>query len=326
MEVGDLSNQLNLRRLIGSYGLVLILLLLLLLFTALAPTFFSFPTLVNVSRQVATIGICAVGMTIVMISGGLDLSIGSVLGLVNIVGAKLIVEAGIHPVAAIGICLLLAAGIGVINAFWITVVDIPPLIATLGMMTSLRGVSYVLSGGRPIWGFSDGFRMIGRGYVAGIPIPVLVMLGVFLAGWAFLNFTRHGRFVYGIGGSETAARRSGISVIRTKFLVYILSSVLAALAGLLVLSRLNAGLPTTGTGLEMEVVTAVVLGGVSIYGGKGSVGGVFVGVFIMGVLSIGMTYLNVTEYVQLVIRGLVLLVAIGLGNLSRDRQAATAAA
>lgn len=325
MEIRSPSTDTDLRSLVASYGLLLILLLLLSFFTVLAPSFFSIPTLVNVSRQVATIGICAVGMTIVMICGGLDLSIGSLVGLVNIVGAKLIVDAGIHPIVAVIVCLLLAVVIGVVNAFWITVVNIPPLIATLGMMTSLRGVSYVLSEGRPIWGFSDGFRLMGRGYVAGIPNPVLVMLGVFVAGWGFLNFTRQGRFVYGIGGSETAARRSGINVVRTRFLVYVISSVLAAVAGLLVLSRLNAGLPTTGTGLEMEVVTAVVLGGVSIYGGKGSVGGVFIGVFIMGVLSIGMTYLNVTEYVQLVIRGLVLLVAIGLGNLSKKDHTATVA-
>jgi len=301
----------------GNYGIVFILFLLLLIFSTLAPSFMSIATIVNISRQIATIGICAVGMTFVMLSGGIDFSIGSLLALINIVCAKLIVEHGINPINAVLICFIIAVIVGSINAFWITVVNIPPLITTLGMMTILRGLAYVLSGGHAIWGFSNTFRAVGRGYIGVFPIPFIIMFAMFIFGWFFLTRTRFGRFVYGIGGSESAAKQAGINVTRMKYFVYVICSVLTALAGILLLSRLNAGLPKTGSGLEMEVVTAVVLGGVSIYGGKGSIVGVFLEVVIMGVLTNGMTYLNVTEHVQLVIRGLVLLVAIGLDNISK---------
>lgn len=309
--------RLSSRRVIANYGIILVLLLLILVFTALSPSFLSVPTMINIARQIATVGICAVGVTIVMISGGIDFSIGSLLALVNIVCAKLIVDYSISPAVAVLIGLLMAIIIGFINAFWITVVDIPPLITTLGMMTSMRGLAYVLSGGHAIRGFGDGFRSLGRGSIGFVPVPVIVMGVVFILGWLFLTRTRYGRFVYGMGSSEEAARSSGVDVVKMKFLVYGISGFLAAVAGVLLLSRLNTGLPKTGTGLEMEVVTAVVLGGVSIYGGKGSIFGVFVGVIIMGVLTTGMTYLNVTEYVQLFVRGLVLLLAIGFDNLSK---------
>lgn len=306
--------------LVGNYGIVFVLLALVVVLSLFAPSFLSVATLVNISRQIATIGICAVGMTIVMVSGGIDLSIGALMAVVNIVCAKLIVENGVHPVPAVLACIVVAAAVGALNAFWITIVKIPPLIATLGTMTSLRGLAYTLSGGRSVWGLGDGFGVLGRGQLGIVPIPFAIMAVMFVLGWFFLLHTRYGRFVYGMGGNEAAARRAGISVRKMKFLVYIVCSVITAIAGILLLSRLNTGLPKTGSGLEMEVVTAVVLGGVSIYGGKGSILGVFFGVVIMGVLTNGMTYLNITEYLQLVIRGFVLLVAIGFGHLSRKNR------
>lgn len=308
---------------LANYGLMVVLFFLLATFSLMAPSFLSVSTGINIARQVATIGVCAVGMTIVMIGGGVDFSIGSLVGLVNIVCAKLIVEQNYHPLAAVIICLVLAVGVGAINGFWIVVLKIPPLITTLAMLTSMRGLSYVLSGGRPIWGFGARFRLIGRGQIFGLPIPMLIMLGTFFLGWFFLTRTRYGRYIYGMGGSESAAVRSGVNVIRMKFLIYCICSFTAALAGIMVLARLNTGLPATGTGLEMEVVTAVVLGGVSIYGGKGSIFGVLLGVLIMGVLANGMIYLNVTEYLQLVIRGVVLLVAIGIGNVANGQRPVT---
>ncbi len=305
------------RKFFSNYGILLILFFLLLLFSLIEPAFLQASNLVNIVRQVATMGICAVGMTMVMLTGGIDLSIGSLMALINILCAKLIVEFGFSPIFAILLCILASMLVGALNAFLITIIDIPPLITTLGIMTSLRGLAYLLSNGRSIWGFGDGFRGIGRGHIGFIPIPVIVMLGLFILGWFFLNYTRYGRYIYGIGCDEEAAHLSGIGVKKIKFMVYMISSVLTAIAGILLLSRLNTGLPKTGTGLEMEVVTAVVLGGVSIYGGKGSFFGVFVGVMIMGVLTNGMIYLNITEYLQLVIRGFVLLFAIGMENIAK---------
>ncbi len=308
------------RNIFNNYGIILILLFLLLLFSLMEPDFLQVSNLINIVRQVATMGICAVGMTMVMLTGGIDLSIGSLMGLVNIACAKFIVEQGLHPMLAIVFCLVIAVFVGAVNAFLITVIDIPPLISTLGILTSLRGLSYLMCDGRSIRGFGDGFRSIGRGSIGFIPNPVVVMLLLFVLGWLFLNYTRYGRFIYGIGCDEEAARLSGINVMKMKFMVYIICSVLTAISGILLLSRLNTGMPKTGTGLEMEVVTAVVLGGVSIYGGKGSFFGVFVGVMIMGVLTNGMIYLNITEYMQLVIRGFVLLFAIGLDNVTKRNQ------
>jgi len=305
------------RKPFNNFGIILFLFLLVLLFSLIEPAFLQASNLVNIMRQVATMGICAVGMTMVMLTGGIDLSIGSLMGIINIACAKFIVEQGMHPLAAISACLLIAVLVGAVNAFLVTVIDIPPLITTLGIMTSLRGLAYFFSNGRSIWGFGDGFRSIGREYLGFIPIPVVVMLLIFLLGGVFLNHTRYGRYIYGIGCDENAARLSGINVIKMKFIVYIICSVLTAIAGILLLSRLNTGLPKTGTGLEMEVITAVVLGGVSIHGGKGNFFGVFVGVLIMGVLTNGMMYLNITEYIQLVIRGFVLLFAIGLDNMTK---------
>lgn len=305
------------RRFFNNYGILIILFFLLGLFSLIEPAFLQASNLVNIIRQVATMGICAVGMTMVMLTGGIDLSIGSLMAFVNILCAKLIIELGLDPMLAIFLCIAASMLIGALNAFLITVIEIPPLITTLGVMTSLRGLAYLLSDGKSIWGFGDGFRGIGRGHLGFIPIPVVVMLMVFVLGWYFLNYTRYGRYIYGIGCDEEAAHLSGINVKKMKFMVYMMSSVLTAVAGILLLSRLNTGLPKTGTGLEMEVVTAVVLGGVSIYGGKGSFFGVFVGVLIMGVLTNGMIYLNITEYLQLVIRGFVLLFAIGMENITK---------
>ncbi|KPJ88135.1 MAG: ribose ABC transporter permease [Spirochaetes bacterium DG_61] len=298
------------------YGILAVLIVLVIFFSLTTSAFLKTENLFNITRQVAMLGISAVGMSFVILTAGIDLSVGSLMSLTNVVCAKLMVEGGVHPVLAVFITLLMTCIIGMINGTIITLANIPPLITTLGMMTTLRGISYVLCSGYPIWGFPERFRVLGQGYVGPIPIPVIIMILIFIIGWIFLNKTMYGRYVYGIGGNEEASRLSGINVRNMKYMVYILCSFLTGVASMIMLSRINTGQPKVGSGFELEVITAVVLGGVSIFGGQGKLIGVFIGVLIMGVLSNGMIIMNISEYWQLVVRGLVLLAAVGVDNLS----------
>jgi len=297
-----------------SYAISLVFLMLLLVFSLTSSTFFRAENLFNVTRQVAMLGISAVGMTFVILAGGIDLSVGSLLSLVSVVCAKLMVEVGLNPGMAVFLTLLMSCGVGALNAFFINEINVPPLITTLGTMTILRGASYVLSTGRHIWGFPDQFRIIGQGYLGPIPIPVILMGLIFIFGWVFLSRTPFGRWTYGIGNNEEATRLSGINVKKMKYLLYILSSLLTGIAGIILLSRMSSGQPKVGTGYELEVVTAVVLGGVSIFGGQGKLLGVLFGVLIIGVLENGMILVNISDYYQQIILGFVLLAAVGFDN------------
>ena len=299
---------------IQSYAITIVFLVLFLFFSITSRTFCTVDNLFNVARQVAMLGISAVGMAFVILSGGIDLSVGSLLSLVSVVCAKFMVDLGLNPFAAVLMVLLLSCLIGLFNAFFIIEINIPPLITTLGTMTILRGTSYVLSDGKHIWGFPDSFRIIGQGYVFSIPIPLLIMSGIFIFGWLFLYKTPYGRWTYGIGNNEEATRLSGINVKKVKYIIYMLSSLFSGLAGVVLLSRMGSGQPKVGTGYEMEVVTAVVLGGVSIFGGEGKLFGVLFGVLIIGVLENGMILLNVSDYYQQIILGFVLLLAVGFDN------------
>jgi ribose transport system permease protein len=302
------------------YGIAVVLIVLIIFFSVATDSFLRTENLWNVTRQVAMLGISAVGMSCVILTAGIDLSVGSLMSLTNIFCATLMVRAGIHPVISVVLTLILAVFVGFVNGVFINEFDVPPLITTLGMMTSLRGLSYVLCGGMPIFGFPDHFRILGQGYIGKIPIPVIIMLCIFILGWIFLNKVRYGRYIYGLGGNEEAARLSGINVKHMKYMVYMLSAFLTGIASIIMLSRINTGQPKIGTGFEMQVITAVVLGGVSIFGGQGKLFSVFLGVLIMGVLANGMILMNVSEYYQMVTRGAVLLTAVVFDNLSkRDR-------
>ena len=297
-----------------NYAISLVFLLLVIFFSLTSPVFFRAENLFNVTRQVAMLGISAVGMTFVILAGGIDLSVGSLLSLVSVVCAKLMVEVGFSPTISVILTLLMCSFVGLLNAFFINEINIPPLITTLGTMTILRGTSYVLSTGRHIWGFPDSFRFLGQGYLGPIPVPVIIMVLIFLFGWIFLSRTPFGRWTYGIGNNEEATRLSGINIKKMKYLLYLLSSLMTGIAGIILLSRMSSGQPKVGTGYELEVVTAVVLGGVSIFGGEGKLLGVLFGVLIIGVLENGMILLNVSDYYQQIILGFVLLAAVGFDN------------
>ncbi len=311
-----MKNNINLKFL-KNYGILFVLVVLVVVFSIISDAFLTTNNLLNIARQVAMLGISSVGMTLVIMTGGIDLSVGSLMSLLNIVCALFMVQLGINPVFAVIFSLVLSIIIGGLSGLIITRLNIPPLITTLAMMTSLRGVSYLLCGGIPVWGFPESFRVLGQGYVGIIPIPVIIMIVVFIVGWVFLNRTSTGVYIYGIGGNEEATRLSGINVGNVKVLVYALSSFLTGIASIIMLSRLNSGQPVVGVGFELQVITAVVLGGVSIMGGEGNLIGVFLGVLIIGVLNNGMVIVNINEYYQRVASGLVLLLAVIMDNASK---------
>ncbi|MBB5701992.1 ribose transport system permease protein [Ochrobactrum daejeonense] len=302
----------NIRSIISRYGMAVVLLFLLVFFSFATDAFLSQQNITNVLRQVAMLGIASVGMALVVLTGGIDLSVGSVIALVGVVVALAMTALGLNVYAACLLGIATGAFVGLINGLAVTAFAIPPLIATLAMLTAVRGVVYILSGGLPIFGFPPEFSVFGRGMVGFIPVSVLTMIAVLAIGWILLNRTRYGRYLYAIGGNQEAARLSGISVNFNLIITYVLAGIFSAIAGIIMLSRLNSAQPNVATGFEMDVITAVVLGGISISGGEGRFSGVIFGILIIGVLSNGMILLNVQDYWQLVIKGAVLMLAVGL--------------
>ena len=311
----------KLKSMLGSYGIIFVLILLIAVFACLTDRFLMPNNIFNILRQSSIVGIISVGMTFVMLTGGIDLSCGSIVG-ASCVGAALLMTAAKpwHPVLACVVMVAFGTILGVANAFFIAQLKVPPFIATLGTMTSVRGIAYIITGGLPVFGFNRSFTVIGQGYVGVVPIPVIIMVVVFAFGIIFLNKTRMGRHIYGVGGNEEAARLSGVNVKKIKYLVYGVSGFMSSLAGVVLLARVNSGKPNAGTGYEMDVITGVVLGGVSMSGGQGRLIMVVVGVLIMGILTNGMTMLTINEYVQQFIKGLVLIGAVALDSFIKEQR------
>ena len=311
----------KLKSMLGSYGIIFVLILLVAVFASLSPRFLSPDNIFNVLRQVSIVGIISVGMTFVMLTGGIDLSCGSMVGASCVGAALLMTKASMHPVLACVIMACFGTVLGLGNAFFISQFKVPPFIATLGMMTSVRGIAYIITGGLPVFGFNRSFTVLGQGYFGIVPIPVIVMIIVFTFGIIFLAKTRLGRHIYGVGGNEEASRLSGVHVKKIKYLVYGLAGFMSSLAGVVLLARVNSGQPNAGTGYEMDVITGVVLGGVSMSGGQGRLIMVVVGVMIMGILTNGMTMLTINEYVQQFVKGMVLIGAVALDSLIKTQKA-----
>ncbi len=296
-----------------TYGILIFLIILFVVLSISSPYFLTVDNLTKVLRQVAVVGIVTVGMTMVILTGGIDLSVGAILGLTSVILAKLMVS-GISIFPAIIVTLISGMVLGLFNGFLINKIKISPLITTLGTMTIFSGITYIITGGGTIYGFPKGFSFIGQGYFLRVPVPIIILAIIYIIGFFVLNSTRFGRYVYGIGANEKASVLSGVDVTKMKYIVYMISGLLASLASVVMLSRINSALPNTGVGLEFNVVTAVVLGGVSVNGGEGKLQGVIIGLLIIGILENGMILLDVGEYVQTVVKGAVLLTAVGIDN------------
>lgn len=299
------------------FTLLFTLLVLILAFSLLSPFFLSRSNLLNVMRQVSTNAICAVGMTMIIVLGDIDLSVGSSLAFLSVVGAMVFraLSAGIPGPAAAALTLAAVMAVGAaIGCFSGTITAkgrIPAFVTTLALMEGLRGLGYIITGGSPIAISSPDFKLFGSGWVADfIPIPVVVMLLVVLFGAFLTKHTRFGRHIYAIGGNEQASRWSGIHTARVKILVFTIAGALYGLAAMVLAGRLGGGYPATAVGSEMDAIAATILGGTSLSGGKGTILGTLIGVMIIGVINNGLTLLDVSTYWQQVLMGTIILVAV----------------
>lgn len=286
--------------------------------TIINPRFLSFNNVLNVLRQASVNAVISIGMTLVILTGGIDLSVGSILAICGAVCAKLML-AGINPILAIILTLVLGGVIGAINGGLVSYCKLQPFIVTLVTMTFLRGATMVFSNGKPIPVRDGGaiFDGIGGGYLLNIPIPVYIEVGLFILVYFILKNLKFGRYIYAIGGNEEATKLSGINTNKYKSLVYAVSGFMSALAGIIVTSRLYSAQPTAGSGYELDAIAAVVLGGTSLVGGIGKITGTALGVIIIGVLGNAFNILNVPSYYQMIAKALVILIAVLMDKKSK---------
>ncbi len=266
-------NSVNKKKLIGQlniYRSVLILLVICVFATILSPSFLSVANLFNVFKQITVAGIVGCGMTFVILTGGIDLSVGSILGLAGVLASGILESTG-NAGAAILVALAVGIGCGAVNGFFVAVCEIPPFISTLGMMTLLRGCILVYTKGSPIPIKVDAYKFFGKGTVAGVPVPVIILIILFLIAHYVLTQTSYGRSIYAFGGNREAARLSGISVRFTEWMAYTLNGLMCGVAGVILTARLGSAQSTSGTGIEMDAIAAVILGGTSLSGGVGFV-------------------------------------------------------
>jgi ribose transport system permease protein len=280
--------------------------------------FLSWENLGNIGRQVSINAIIATGMTLVIITGGIDLSVGAVMTLSMTFGAGAML-AGVPVSLSVGLALGTGLLCGAVNGALVAYARLPAIIVTLAMMEVPRGIALLYTGGYPLSNLPASFSALGRGEILGVHLPTLVMIAVIVAGHVFLTRFVAGRAFYALGGNEEAARLSGLPVNRYKAMAYVLSGFTAALAGIVLASRLMSGQPNAGIGFELDAIAAVVLGGTSIVGGRGSIVGTLIGAVTLGVLNNGLNLMSVSPYTQKILKGGVILIAIYLGSVKRER-------
>lgn len=300
-------------------GTLVGLFLLGALLSYLSPFFLTASNLLNVMEQTAINAVIAVGMTFVILSAGIDLSVGSIAALSGVVMANRL-QAGWPLGAAILAGLLTGALCGGFSGLLITRGKLPPFIATLGMMSVARGAALLFTDGRPISGFDESLRWLSTGRILGIPVPVLLTILLYVAAIVLLNRTRFGRYVYAIGGNEEAARLSGVAVGFHKTIVYVISGVTAALGAVLLTARLNSAQPIAGMMYELDAIAAVVIGGTSLTGGLGTLGGTLIGALTMGVLRNGLNLLGISSFLQQIVIGLVIIAAVLMDSLVKSKR------
>lgn len=301
----------DVKKLIQKQGALVGLLVIIVALAILSPNFLTMDNLMNVFRQVSINALIAFGMTFVILTGGIDLSVGSILALSSALTAGFMVG-GMNSILAMFQGILLGALMGAANGVAVAKGKIAPFIVTLATMTIFRGLTLVYTEGKPITGISDSFafQLVGRGYFFGIPFPVVITVIAFIILYILLRKTTFGRSVYATGGNEEAARLSGLKIDRIKITVYSISGAMAALAGVILTSRLNSAQPTAGTSYELDAIAAVVLGGTSLAGGRGHITGTLIGALIIGVLNNGLNLLGVSSFYQQVVKGGVILLAV----------------
>lgn len=305
----------------GALGPLASLIVLVVLLSILSPYFLTVNNLFNVFQQITVLAIIALGATMVIVSGGIDLSVGSVAALSGMIAGVTFSQVGLPMEVSLILALVSGAVAGAVNGLLIVVGKVPPFVATLAMLSVARGLTLVLSNGQPISGFPDWFRALTSFDFAGIvPAVVILVLVLYAAGAWYLKYRPSGRAIYAVGGNEEVARLSGMNVGWVKLRVYMIAGALAGLGGLVLTSRLNSAQPTAGAGLELDVIAAVVIGGTSLSGGVGTVIGTLIGALIIGVLRNGLNLLDVSSFWQQVVIGAVIAAAVMIDTLGRSRR------
>ncbi len=297
------------------FGIFIAFIVLCALLSLATPKFLTVYNISTVMRQFSFIAVMSVGMTMVILTGGIDLSVGCVLALVNVLAALFIKKFGVGG----GIILALLSGtfVGFLNGLIIDRLELPPFIVTLGMMNVARGLALVITKGWPITGLPSSITFLSEGSIGSIPVPGIIVAVVYIFGYIFLSRTVWGRYIYAAGGNEKATWLSGVNIHIIKIMVYTITGFLCGVAGIMMTSRLSQGTPTTGTGYELSVIAAVVIGGTDLFGGIGSVLGSLIGAAIIGVLQNGLVLLGVSAFWQKVIIGLVIIIAVAGGSIRR---------
>jgi len=317
----------------GRYGALIFLIVLCVIFALLEPAFLSTRNIFNVIRQVSIYGMLAIGMTFVILTGGIDLSIGSVLALAGLVcasvekGSRGLLGAGAGEAHGYGLPAAVAAAIavgliaGTSQGLAVSRMKVPPFIVTLGGMSVFRGLALVFSGGQPISAFRAPYKFWGQGMIGPVPVPVILFLVFAIIAYIVLRYTRYGRHIYAVGGNQEAARLSGLNVGALILSVYMIMGFFAGLSGFVLSSRLNSAEQVAGVGYELQVIAGVVIGGTSLtMGGEGGVFGTVVGILLMGVLSNGLTLMNVSPYYQQIIVGLIIVFAVYFDQVVKQRR------
>jgi ribose/xylose/arabinose/galactoside ABC-type transport system permease subunit len=302
------------------FGIGIALVLEIALFAILSPYFFTSENILNVTLQISITAIIAAGMTFVILTEGIDLSVGAMVALSGVITTSMLkFDLPLEVVFPLAIFagLLLGAFSGTLAGVFITRFNIAPFIITLALMTIGRGAAYMYTDGRPVWGLPEQFSFIGNGRLLELPIPTIIMFFIYAAAYIVLKHTRFGRYVYAVGGNKEASRLAGINSNSVLIRVYIISGTLAALSGVLLASRMNSGQPNSGLSYELDVIAAVVVGGTSLQGGRGSIIGTFLGALLIGILRNGLNLMNVNSYVQQVIVGVVILLAVLLDQIRK---------
>lgn len=296
------------RLFIGVGALPVVIIILAVIFWYFQPRFLSQTNLINVARQASFLAIVACAQMFPILSGGFDLSVGSIFALVSVIMAQLTKDVGMTW--GITVALFSAGLVGLFNGVVISAFRVSPFVVTLGTLSAVRGVALMLANGQPVFGLPKHFSFLGAGYVGPIPIPIIIGAGVFLLGYILLRWTRFGRYMYAIGGNEEAARISGIQIKRYTTLAYVVCSLLAGVSGVILSSRVRSGQPTLGDGMELDSIAAVVIGGVALGGGSGTLPGVLFGTLILSVIQNGLNLMNVSTFTQYVVIGMIITLAV----------------
>jgi len=313
----DKQKKFDLRGFIAKYGVILGLAIIMIFFTIMKTKFLTMENMLNMLRQTSINGLLAVGMTFVVLTGGIDLSVGSIVGASGMFAALVARSVtGVPWYLAICVGLLVGLLLGLINGIIIAYLRVPAFIATLGMLSIARGVTFMASNAQPVPGLSPGFLKVGGGNLGIIPIPILVLTAVLIVSYTVLYKTRYGRYVFATGGNPISARVSGINVRQITCSVYMVSGVLAGLAGVILTSRVTSGLAAGGEKYEVDAIAAAVIGGNSLSGGRGRLWGTIVGFLIMGAMNNGLDMMAVSSYWQLVIKGIIIIGAVMLDSLN----------